>query len=104
MRTIVAAVLAALCVCGAWADAYVLKSVAVNTGYAWDEPTNWEGGVVPPDGADVVISNDVANTTAGNNVCVTVLVSRAVSVNSIRRGVRFGACEVLASGRHRRKA
>ena len=98
MRTIVAAVLAALCVFGAWADAYVLKSVAVNTGYAWDEPTNWEGGVVPPDGADVVISNDVANTSAGNNVCVTVLVSRAVSVNSIKFHEMPGAAKTIGHG------
>ena len=91
-------VLAALCVCGAWADAYVLKSVAVNTGYAWDEPSNWEGGVVPPDGADVVISNDVDNTTAGNNVCVTVLVSRAVSVNSIKFHEMPGAAKTTGHG------
>ena len=84
MLCTVAALVSCMWACGAFGDTYVLKSVAVNTGYDWDEPTNWEGGEVPPAGADVIISNDVSNTTAGNNVCVTVLVSRAVSVNSIK--------------------
>ena len=83
-KRIAALIVASLMAAGVSANPYVLKSVAVGTTYDWDEPSNWEGGVVPPDGADVVISNDVENTTATKNTYVTINISRAVSVNSIK--------------------